>query len=275
MRFSFEVEKDRKALCFARNSGQVYAGLSSDGEVLVSSNLSKWERFAQVGDESVASIISWANGLFMGTSPKGTIWAHNFSTGLMYEFVQTRDQCVSAFAIYNDKLYAGTSPQGIIYSFDGKVWREEYTAYGSGVGSMSVGNFLHVFLKSAETAIRYDGSSWSVVPLTLKASTLPSSSSPTISTLSSLQYSIVDKSMGWTVPPVALHNVFSSTVDGADTVFGGQGGSVYRHNGETASRVFQTDSGDVTSIVNIGTNMNLASIGGTVYLLDENKEVTP
>lgn len=239
----------------------------------MSSNLSKWDNFAQIGDESVTSMTSWANGLFMGTSPGGMVWAHNFSTGMSYKFIQTRDQCVSAFAIYNDKLYAGTSPQGIIYSFDGKVWREEYTAYGSGVTSMSGGNLLHVFLKSAETSVTYDGAKWSVGSLPSIVNPLTSSSTKNIGTLSSFRTVKVDSSMGWNTPPSPCHNIFSSTMDGDSVIIGGQDGAVYRYNGDGLAKVLQTGSGNVMSVVNIGTKMNLASIGGIVYLLDENVEV--
>ena len=262
------MENNRAALCFARYNEYVYAGLSSNGDVLRSVNLSKWDNFLQVGDEAVVSMIAWKNWLFMGTSPNGKVWVHDFATGTSYESIKTKDQCVSSFAIYNKKIYAATSPQGIVYSFDGKGWKEEYIAYGSGVTSMSGGNLLYVFLKSAETAVSYNGYLWSTIPLNPLGS--QGGSSP-IGTVASFRKVNVSADLGWNTPPSPCHNIYSSVIDKDEVVFGGQGGSVFRYNGESMARIFQTDSGDVLSIVNIGTTMNIAAIGKTIYLLDEGK----
>ena len=221
-----------------------------------------------VGDEQVTSIVSWANGLFMGTSPKGLIWVHNFSTGGSYEFVQTGDECVSAFAVWGGRLYAGTSPAGKVYSFDGNLWKEVYTAYGTGITSMVGGDKLYVFMSSAETGVAYDGATWA--PLQI-GSPIGQSALPTIA---SFRFATVSPSSDLPNPINPCRNIYSATLDSSDVVFGGQGGTVWRYGSSTLSRAFQTDAGDVTSVVNIGTNMNLAAIGGTVYLVDETQPLT-
>jgi hypothetical protein len=268
LRFTFDVEGSRTALCFSRHEGQVYAGLSLGGKVIVSSNLSRWDDFAEIGDESVTAMTTWANGLFMGTSPGGMIWTKNFTTGSLYKFVQTRDQCVSALAVYNNKLYAGTSPMGIVYSFDGRVWREEYTAYGSGITSMVGGDMFYIFLKSAETPVVYNGSKWAIMPLQQNGT------NGSVTTVASARFITADSELVGTVPPNPCHNIYSATMDGNSVVFGGQGGAVLRYSSGSLSKIFQTDAGDVTSLANVGSKMNLAAIGGVVYLLDENNATT-
>lgn len=149
--------------CFERANGSIYAGTGPNGKILISTDATNWNHWKTVEDLHVKSMKFYANGLWIGTEPNGLVYVYNFTTDSFYPYIDTDDYCVSSMAVYEGKLYIGTSPGGIIYSFDGTKWIKHKEFYGGGITSMfSTAQFLYVSIKSAESIMIYNGTSWEI-----------------------------------------------------------------------------------------------------------------
>lgn len=162
--FKIEVFQESPVWCFERVGETVYAGTGRDGVVLQSTDLNIWTPWKTVEDSHVRSLKFYANGLFIGTEPKGYIYTYNFSTNSFYRHVETYDYAITAMAIFRGVLYVGTSPGGILYTFNGDYWDKQTQFYGGGITSLFVqDDKLYVSVKSAETIIVFDDS-WKIAP---------------------------------------------------------------------------------------------------------------
>jgi len=266
-------------------SRTVYAGTGPDGVVLSSKDFSSWDTFMEVDDCHARAVAVWANALFVGTQPKGRIYAHNFASGEEYLFVETEDSAVTAFAEYGGKLYAGTSPAGIVYSFDGIVWREEHRPYGGGVTSMAAtGAGLFVFSAAAEGPVVFDGTAWMPYPKTEGSSDTVASHRESVGGIHGTtgQSEIVPKDVvsaripgqdGEDVqearPASPQFNVAAAAAFGTGVAFGGlDNGVVTMASDNGLSRLF--DIGSPVSVVSVvGDGALMVASGGKLYLAKE------
>lgn len=164
--FKIEAFQESPVWCFERVGENVYAGTGREGVVLQSKDLNIWNVWKIVEDSHIKSLKLYANGLFIGTEPNGYIYVYNFSTQNFYRFVETFDHAVNAMAVFRGELYAGTSPGGTIYTYNGDFWYKQNQFYGGGITSLFVhDDKLYASIKSAESIMVYDGSSWKVIPI--------------------------------------------------------------------------------------------------------------
>lgn len=162
--FKIDVFQESPVWCFERVGNSVYAGTGREGIILRSTDLNTWTQWKTVEDSHVRSLRLYANGLFIGTEPKGYIYTYNFTTNSFYRHVETYDHAITAMAVFRGVLYAGTSPGGILYTFNGDYWKKQTQFYGGGITSLFVQNDkLYASVKSAETIMVFDNS-WKIVP---------------------------------------------------------------------------------------------------------------
>jgi hypothetical protein len=294
---------------FVRHGPHVYAGTGAEGIVRRSRDLRTWETFVQVDDVHVRALRIWANGLFMGTEPKGRIYVHNFSTGLFYHFVQTEDQAVSSFAEYDGRLYAGTRPRGVLYSFDGAVWREERKFYGQGIHTLLAHEGrLYVFLDSAETALCFDGSRWQILPLqraAVPADRRQTGPSPALSagpqahtlashrelpmepsteaaarlidrsTLGSASLAVQEGSLSAAdrlqlQPPRPEQAIVAAASDGARMVLlGARSGKIFAYENSALRSLYQSAETAGGPLVKLSAGIYLAALGRKLYLVED------
>ena len=268
LRFTFDGYRNKVIYDFARHEEYTYAATGSPATVLRSSDHKKWDTFVSLDDNEVRSLGVYKSALFMGTGPSGYIYVFNFTGDGFYLFVETRDHAVTCMTVHKDRLWAGTSPGGYVYSFDGTVWREEFNAYGRGITSMtSAGDNLYVFSEGAETGACWDGDKWGPMEMSRTYS-----NNSSMATISSYKHSI-GETLGTPITPE--HNISASESDQGNLLLGGENGAVFSFDpsGEELSRLYQSDSGKVSAIANIGSSMNLAAIGNKIYLLDGNEDI--
>ena len=164
--FKIEAYVESPVWCFERVGEKIYAGTGRNGVVLSSKDMNRWNQWKVIPDSHVKSLKFYANGLFIGTEPKGYIYVHNFTTNAFYRFVETSDHSVTSMAIFNGKLYVGTSPGGQLFVFNGDYWKKQKEFYGGGINSLFVKNdALYASVKSAETILVFtDETSWEIAP---------------------------------------------------------------------------------------------------------------
>lgn len=142
--------------CSASYGSYMYFG-GADGILYRTVDGSYHDEFWRIGAGPITSVGVYADAIFVGTSPGGEVYMHNFSTGNRFHYVSSGDDAVTAMCVNDDVLYVGTSRSGIILSFDGERWTKEYEAMRSISAMCSYGGSLYVFFLDSDSVLVNDG----------------------------------------------------------------------------------------------------------------------
>lgn len=294
---------DPSILCFVASAATVYAG-TSNNKVLQSNGGGDWTPFVNnslIQDRRVSALGVWDSTLFIGSGSNGQIYVKDLKSGVFSLSTTLPDHSISAFVEHNGQWYAGTTPQGLIYHFNGTFWHQEFAAYG-GVGAMiSTGGQLFVFLENAETAVVYDGSSWSAIlirvaetpaELTKTGSAAISSGAqnhtvssfrdeatePVVdglfinrSQVGSLPLAIANQDIGEQdaialIPPNPETGIAAAVKVGTKVVFGGQKGVVFVYDGTSLTRLLNIQT-PITAMVGTSDGNVLVAAKNKLFLV--------
>lgn len=160
----FNCQKQTQICSCHAMGGYLYVGSGPEGIVYRTKDGSDLSEFYKTGESYVTALSDFGNALFIGTSPSGYIFMHNFSTGNRFHYATSGDYQVTAFCVHSNKLYAGTSPSGLVLSFDGTTWAMEYDSYGGGINSMvSFGGSLYLFIEEIDFVPCLTSSGWQIM----------------------------------------------------------------------------------------------------------------
>lgn len=254
----FQCIDGRLIRCCHAMDQYLYIGSGPEGIVYRTQDGFALSEFYKVEDTYVTAIADYGNALFVGTSPGGNIFMHNFNTGNRFHYVISGDYSISAFCIFQEKLYAGTSPSGLVLSFDGNQWNMEYDCYGSGIKSMSVvdGKML-VFVENAESIPYLSGSAWSFLKSGDEYFSITSARKvkTTIPTLSN--------------NPNSDFSFNCSCVLGSKVYFCPENKcNLYCYDGSKVSIVYQWSGGQITAIEAVGEKQLFVAVDDILYVTE-------
>ena len=243
--------------CHAMNQ-YLYIGAGSEGIVYRTQDGFSLSEFYKIDDSYVTALTDYGNALFVGSSPGGNIFMHNFNTGNRFQYVITGDYRVTSFCTFKDKLYAGTSPSGLVLSFDGNSWKTEYDCYGAGIKGMSaLGDKMYVFVENVEFILCLSESGWAFVKSGDKDFSLASSKkvNTTIETLKQNP----DYDFSFSCSCVAGDKVYFCPQNRCN---------LYSYDGTTVSIVYQWSGNQISAIESIGDKQLFVAVDDIVYVTE-------
>lgn len=260
---SFTADMMSPVVCSAPYGGYLYVA-GADGIVYSTVDGSYYDEFWRVDDGSVMSLGVYGDALFVGTSPEGSIYMHNFSTGNRFHYATTGDHAVTRLTEHDGVLYAGTSRSGVILSFDGDEWRKEFEALRSVSSMESYSGSLYVFFSDSSSVLAYNGKEWKFMFDGESIFTV-GGNSPALTSLPALAGGQSNDS-GVSLSAVVGDKIFFSGTDRA---------TVYSFDGSAVTIEYQFGEGLISSLSS-SENQLFVSIGDTVYVNveEEDKEVT-
>jgi hypothetical protein len=254
----FRGVDDRQIRCCHSMNSNLYLGCGPGAVVYRTQDGFGLSEFYKIEEAFVTAICDYNNALFVGTSPGGGIYMHNFDTGNRFHCVISGDYQVTSFCVYNDKLYAGTSPSGLILSFDGSVWNLEYDSYGGGIKSMVVlDGSMYVFVDGVEFVPCLTSSTWSFMK-NADVNFSISSSQKVVTTLELLKKK---KEYDFSFN--------ASCVAGGKIYFAPQNKcNLYSYDGKTVKMEYQWAGSSIQAIESVGDAQLFVAIDDVVYESD-------
>ncbi len=251
----FEIDDRMQIRCCHAMDNYLYVGAGHSAIVYRTQDGFGISEFYKIEDSYVTAITDYENSLFVGTSPGGGIYMHNFSTGNRFHYVISGDYQVTSFCMFNGKLYAGTSPSGLVLSFDGTKWVMEYDSYGGGIKNMSViGDKMCIFVDGTDFIPYLSSSGWSF--LKSGDNNFSLSSSKKVSTT----IDIIKKNLNFDF------SFNSSCVCNEKLYFCPSNKcNLYCYDGTKVSIVYQWSGSSIRAIENVGDSQLFVVVDDTVY----------
>ena len=277
--FVYTSQIDRSIRTIAFDTVYAYAGTSDNGMILRSRDRYNWEKFYQLDDRLVTSLLVNKNTLFAGTSPNGLIYRINLINGeVIIDNASTGS--VADFVTYNGEVYVAFSSPATIYRFDAanETWRLFYKPYGKTINQMS--SFLNKIWISmdAENMLSYDENGWNFE--VIQPDNTSTSRRVSKNVFSHVSYDFINTKSINTVdgfsnedvldifPRNRLIGIGSFSPDGVTVTVGGKNfGRVFNYYNGKLFPLFDTDSSGVQCLLNIDTGANLAAMGNKLYLI--------
>lgn len=284
--FVIDVDKSQSIWCVETYENYLFAGTGPEGVILRSETRDFWQKYYTLDDVHVSALYAYNGFLYAGTSSQGKVYVFDLSDDSLSS-TNILGEGITGFASLEGVIYAMSGENVYIYDTVGLKWDLLYNAYAQ-INYVYVGISKFYLGLSSENVVSFDGTSWVMENNSFDnfSSFRRSGTEP----FSHLSYSSIQRSDIFDADLLeeeSVHDIFpkdyvrgiaSIAKDGDTLLFGASNyGRVFRYSADDFDMMFQTEGDRVHYLLNLETNITLASIGNKVYLLrcyDETEETT-